>query len=367
MKIAEIHIENFKSIRNLELKFNSINILIGGNGAGKSNLISYFKLLNNISTENLQSFVSKNSGADTFLYFGKKNSKYLSSEIIFSKKKNQNSYSFQLGPTSEDNFYFEKERIGFDKGSLGKNWYSEDLGSGHLETKLFDNLKKHESWGVSDYVAAAFKQFKVYHFHDTSDTASVKQTSNINDNAILREDASNLASFLYKLQKVKPENFKQIEAIVKLVAPFFQKFNLNPNQLDPEKIRIEWLEVGSDKYFNANNLSDGTLRMICLATLLLQPNPPSTIIIDEPELGLHPSAINVLAALIKSVSLTTQIIISTQSVTLINQFAPENIIIVDRKEQQSSFRHISENELEGWKEEYALGEIWEKNIIGGRP
>jgi predicted ATPase len=369
LKILEVHINNFKSIEALNLRFNTINILIGGNGAGKSNLISYFKLLNKIIGNNLQAYVSKNSGADNMLYFGRKKSPFIASQIVFKNGDYLNSYRFILEPNTEDNFYFTSEKIGFDKGA--NNWTYRDMGSGHAETKIFEHEKKNRgvqgTRSISYYVIKAFQGFKVYHFHDTSETAAVKQTGDINDNFFLREDASNLAPFLYMLSQKFPGNFNQIEATIKLIAPFFGKFNLQPSQLNPEKIRLEWQEIGSDKYFNAHNLSDGTLRMISLATLLLQPSPPDTIIIDEPELGLHPMAINILASLIKTASLKTQIIVSTQSVTLINQFAPENIIIVDRIDGQSSFKHINKKELSAWKDEYSLGEIWEKNLIGGRP
>ena len=158
-----------------------------------------------------------------------------------------------------------------------------------------------------------------------------------------------------------------IEETVKLIAPYFDRFVLEPDALNEERIRLEWMEVGSDKMFNANHLSDGTLRMICLTTLLLQPNPPDTIIIDEPELGLHPYAITVLASLMKSFATAKQLIVSTQSVTLINHFEADDIIVTDKKDGASVLRRLDERELEAWKDDYSLGEIWEKNIIGGRP
>lgn len=373
VKISKIKIENYKSIKSLELDFKKINIFIGGNGVGKSNLISYFKFLNHIVSNNLQNYVTKSSGADNVLHFGRKMSNHFLSEIYFKNKirtrEYVNAYDFILEPTNEDNFYFASEGIHFDKGI--NNWYSENMGSGHTETKIFEhrqqNKQKYGYGGVSDYLISAFNDFKIYHFHDTSDSSPIKQTSDINDNRLLKENASNISAFLFQLSKKDPSYFNQIQSTVKLIAPFFERFALEPLVLNPEKIKLEWLEKGSDKYFNAFNLSDGTLRMICLATLLLQPNPPETIIIDEPELGLHPAAIKILASLIKSVSIKTQIIISTQSVTLINQFTPEDIIIVDREDGQSVFKRVDEEELQSWQEEYSLGDIWEKNLIGGRP
>ncbi len=369
MKIENIKIRNFKSIRELNLSFGQINIMIGGNGVGKSNLISFFKLLGQIINRSLSLHVARNGGANHLLYFGSKVSPEMGFKIIFENRNTYNSYQVRLAPNTEDGFYFTSESIGYNSG-IKDSTYS--LGIGHNESLLFEYNKSDSNIyggkkGISHYVIKAFEGLKVYHFHDTGETSKMKQTGDINDNQFLREDASNLAAFLYWLKERHVNNYNQIEKTITRIAPFFQGFDLKPSALNPEKIRLEWLEKGSDLYFNAHSLSDGTLRMMCLATLLLQPNPPSTIIIDEPELGLHPAAIHLLASLIKMAAERTQVIISTQSVTLINQFTPQDIIVVDRKEGQSVFRHIDDNELALWQEEYALGEIWEKNLIGGRP
>jgi predicted ATPase len=369
VKIERIKLTNYKSIHELDLTFGQINIMIGGNGAGNSNLISYFKLLNRIINQNLSVYVARNGGANSLLYFGRKVSQQVSSEIIFSNGSYKNAYSFTLEPDVEDRFYFSREYIGFDKG-IG-SWTPYSLGEGKIETQLFDyNRTDHGiggPQGVSHYIINAFKGLRLYHFHDTSDSARVKQIGDVNDNRELREDAANLAAFLYKLKEKHSTSFQQIESTIRRVAPFFQQFDLKPNELSPDKIRLEWLEKGSNEYFNASSLSDGTLRMICLVTLLLQPQPPDTIIIDEPELGLHPTAIHLLASIIKSVASRVQIIISTQSVTLINQFLPEDLIVVERADNQSVFRKIDSQELTVWLDEYALGELWEKNVLGGRP
>jgi predicted ATPase len=208
---------------------------------------------------------------------------------------------------------------------------------------------------------------RVYHFHDTSAAAKVKQSGDLNDNEALRSDASNLAAFLFLLKSKHPESYRRIASTVRLAAPFFDDFRLRPSPFNEQKILLEWSEKNSDAYFNAHAFSDGTLRFICLATLLLQPELPSLIIIDEPELGLHPYAIQLLAGLVRSASQKAQVILSTQSVTLVNQFSPEELIVVDRKDGASEFRRLSPQELESWLESYSLGELWEKNVLGGRP
>ncbi|NTV46233.1 MAG: AAA family ATPase [Chlorobiales bacterium] len=358
--LEAISIKGYKSIRELEkFPLTSLNVLIGANGSGKTNFISAFKLLNQIVDENLQLFIGQQGGADTLLYFGRKVTEQLELSLIFG----ENGYQCLLIPGISDMFIFADELISYK--AYG---YTTSIGRGHRETKLFEeSRKKPNQTTISDYVITAMKSWRVYHFHDTSTAAKVKQSGNINDNEVLRADASNLAAFLYLLRETKEPYYRKIVSTIRLVAPFFDDFNLRPDQLNPEKIQLEWREVGSDAYFNSHVLSDGTLRFMCLATLLLQPKMPSTILIDEPELGLRPYAITMLASLLRSAANQTQVIVSTQSVPLVNQFQPEDIIVVDRDDHQSTFRRLAEKELEGWLDGYGMGDLWEKNVLGGRP
>jgi len=346
-----------------DFSLNSINVLIGPNGVGKTNFISLFDLLNQIIKSNLQLFVGQAGGAETFLYFGQKSTSEIKSRIEFGS----NIYEFSLVPSIEDTLVFSYEKIGFHDITKYKAPYYDYIGRGQKETNLFNISKSSFRTTIADHILNAMKSWRVYHFHDTSISAKVKLTSDINDNEIFRPDASNLAAFLYFLRETEEESYKKIVSAIRLVAPFFDDFNLRPNPFNKDTIRLEWQEKGSDTYFNSNSLSDGTLRFICLATLLLQPNPPSTIIIDEPEIGLHPYAINIIASLLRSAAVRTQVIVSTQSVTLVNQFRPEDVIIVERQDNQSVFRRLSTEDLSDWLEEYGVGDLWEKNLVGGRP
>jgi predicted ATPase len=169
------------------------------------------------------------------------------------------------------------------------------------------------------------------------------------------------------MQEKQRDHFNNIRDTIRQVAPFFDEFRLQPSKLNESKIKLEWKEKGSDAYFNASSLSDGTLRFICLATLLLQPELPSMVLLDEPELGLHPAAVTLLADLLASASTRTQVIVATQSVTLVNQFTPNDVWTVDRSDNQSAFRHLNDTDMSNWLEDYGLGELWEKNVLGARP
>jgi predicted ATPase len=360
--INKIVIENFKSIRHLDIDIKNINLLIGSNGAGKSNFIQFFRLLNSIVSSNLQNHIVEGGGADNFLFFGRKVSSSLSGLV----SAGPNEYNFELAPTEDNKFYFKVESTTFTHASYGNT--VKTLADGNKETNLIKQIEADVEKKIAFHVTKAMTTWRVYHFHDTSSSSKLKQTSEINDNRFLKRDASNLAAFLFFLQEKHNQHFKKIENTIRIIAPFFDCFDLHPLLLDENKIRLEWKHINSEQYFNANHLSDGTLRMICIITLFLQPHLPDTIIIDEPELGLHPSAIQLLASLIKSAaSQNKQVICSTQSVTLLNQFGAEDIIVVDRENNESHFKRLNIDELSDWIDEYSIGELWEKNLFGGRP
>jgi predicted ATPase len=363
--LEQITIENFKSIRRQSLVLGPLNLFIGGNGAGKSNFIGAFRLLREIANQNLEQYTAIKGGADSLLYFGRRQSPKMSFRLTFSDSDVPSvSHGYNVGLSGTDDgslniadefaLYHERDKYPapyFEPVSLSQK-ESGLQGRTHIcVRKALDNLAS----------------YRVYHFHDTGDTAPAKAVCDVEDNRFLRPQAENLAAFLYWLQEKKPGCFSNIQDAIRQIAPFFDGFRLAPSLLNESKIRLEWTEKGSDAYFNANALSDGTLRFICLATLLLQPDPPPIILLDEPELGLHPAAINLLAALLQSAATRTQIIVATQSVTLVDQFTPEEVWTVDREDNQSVFRHLAKQDLGAWLDGYSLGELWQKNIFGGRP
>ncbi|MDY6216507.1 AAA family ATPase [Actinobacillus porcinus] len=355
-KVSSLSVEGFKSIRELKnFELNNLNVLIGANGAGKSNFINLFRLLNEIYEQRLQLYVQKQGGPDAILHFGRKTTESIKIHFEFAR----NGYAFELAPTNDNRIVFENERIIFH----GDVWESNRLlNAGHYEACLKDDRQP-----VSNYVRAGIKSWKVYHFHDTSDSAKVKQIHSLNDNLSLKSDAANLAAYLRMLKDSYEKEYNRIVATIRLVLPFFDDFVHRENI---ENIELEWVQKGkSDTPLKAHMLSDGSLRFICLSTLLLQPIHllPDTVLIDEPELGLHPYAITVLADILKQVSERKQIIVSTQSVELVNELEPEDVIVVNQKNDESIFERLDNSALSSWLEEYTLGELWKNNVFGGRP
>ena len=362
--INRIRIEGYKSIRNLDLELKPINILIGSNGVGKSNFLSFFKLVNNLYERRLSSYVISQDGAENLLHFGKKITENIYGKIEFSNinSRDSNSFYFNLLPTNNDNLFISTEGYGYNA-----SW--EDEIHNYFWT---DNIKESELILKSGYRYKYLKEYlsslKKYHFHDTGENSPLRSSSQVDDNKYLKENGSNLPAFLYYLQEMHPKSFNRIEKTVKSIAPYFERFELSPDRLNKNMIKLEWKEINQpDGYFNASHLSDGTLRFIALATLLMQPDLPEVIIIDEPELGLHPFAINKLASLIRKASATSQIIISTQSVNFVDNFEPEEIITVDRENNESVFNRLESENLNNWLSDYTIGDLWQKNVIKGQP
>ncbi len=353
-QLSRIVLKGFKSIRECDLELKGLNILIGANGSGKSNFIAFFRLIQQILAGNLQRYVSKQGAIDRLLHFGRKKTKEIASELYFGS----HGYKFSLEPTLDNRVMFSRESYWQDQLP---DW---SIGAGHFESNLGSPTQID-----NPIVTKVMKSWRIYHFHDTGDSSSVKQIQAINDNIYLRSDAQNLAAYLYLLKNQYQTHYQRIVKTIQLVAPFFGEFNLRPQPNNQDQIELEWFEKGEDIPFKAYQLSDGTLRFICLATVLLQPedHQPEVILIDEPELGLHPYAINVLGSLLRSIAKSKQVIVSTQSVALLNEFDAADVIVCDRIEGATHLHRLDENALADWLEEYSLGELWQKNMLGGRP
>jgi len=359
--LQQIKLKGFKSIKNLDLKMSPINILIGANGAGKSNFISLFTFLRNLSEGKLQTYTEKQGFANTFFHFGPKSTPKITIDIEIGS--NGYHVEFVHGETN-DTLVFDTEYCRVNTSKY--NW--------SIKGKLGESGLLPGSEASSDYVRQYTREYmqkcRVYHFHDTSPTAGFKQAKKLSSSTILNSDASNLAPFLRFLRNSHQSSYQEIVSTIKTVAPFFHDFHLEPSgEEGNESLLLRWIHRDYDEPFSANQLSDGTARFICMTTLFLQPERylPSTIIIDEPELGLHPAALSVLAEMVKAASKKNQVICSTQSVAFANQFAPEDFVVVDQVKGVSTFKRPDKKDLKHWLEDYGMGDIWTKNLIGGRP
>lgn len=352
-----ITIKGYKSFKDITVPLRKINILIGSNGAGKSNFLSLFELLGNAYDGFLARSVAQSGGVDKLLHQGRK----VTDRITVKVFEDRNSYWLDL-MESDGTLIVENEQLGYS--SYPTHWTYNNIATYKTETAL----KEYQGMTRGDYIKNYMSQIKKFHFHDTGRTSPFTGESNIvNDSYHLYSQGSNLAAFLYGVKEKHPMVYKRIVKVIQSVAPFFHDFYLVPNESGG--IRLQWKDKFSEVIYGPNDLSDGTIRFIALVVLFLQPNLPKVIVIDEPELGLHPVAIEKLAGLIKAAANRgTQVIAATQNAELISNFEPSDILTVDQRDGQSVIQRLDADELTQWLDDYTLGDLWKQRIMkGGQP
>lgn len=350
-----------------KIDLKDINIIIGANGAGKSNLISFLEMISFMMTRGLRNYTARQGGAQSLFYFGTKQTDQIAGELQIhdANGKKEDHYSFSLERSATDQLYFAREQIRYQDDAYYKP-YEKDFGIGHLEAELSN------AWDTTARTLRNYlERLRVFHFNDTSINARIRSTTSTIDRTYLRSDGGNISAFLYQMREDSTSlpYYERIVRYIRMILPQFFDFVLEPDVNG--NLPLNWRPEGSEEIFGPHQFSDGALRFVALTTLLLQPSrtAPMTIILDEPEIGLHPYAISLLAKEIRMASKTSQIIVSTQSPTLLNEFSCEDIITAeyDNVNQRSMLQRHKESDLREWLQEYTLGELWEKNVLGGLP
>lgn len=375
-KLKRLQVTGFRSLCGVDLELGDLTVLIGANGSGKSNLVGFFNLLSFMLSGSLQLYVGRKGGGSSILHYGPKRTPVMSAELVFEDEKSRSEYGFSMAFASPDRLIFTDEHVRFHRPGEPRP-FSKALGSGQPETDLLA-LAAGSGDQVSSQVARIFikrlKGLQAYHFHDTSQTAFIRTNQDLDRNRALMSNGGNLAAFLHMLKGAYPRHYERIVATVWLAVPFLRDFELAPDPLNADKIQLRWRDRNPDYEFGPHQLSDGSLRAIALITALLQPEEllPSVIVIDEPELGLHPSAVGLVGKLIKAASAKRQVLVATQSPRLLAECAPEDVVVVEREEDKlgygaSRFTRLSANDLGDWLKDYDLGTLYEMNVTGGGP
>lgn len=365
--LQSLRLLGFRSVAEADIELRPVNVLVGANGAGKSNLVAFFRMLNfALGTESgLQQYVARQGGASRLVHFGPKQTSQISAELKFRAPNGFSSYDFTLVYAEDDSFFYTGEGVTFHKDGFAQpaRWM---LGAGHRGSHLvgyFDEAQKPHR-----VVQRFVRGCRAFHFHDTSMESPMRRRWDREDTAYLRADAGNLPAFLFFLRETSADSYLRIRGTLQLLLPWFDDFVLEP---EGASILLRCRMVEHPEYpVTVSQLSDGSLRLMALITLLRQPveRRPQMIILDEPELGLHPSAEAAVADLIRSAAQEeTQFLVATQSATFLSHFEPEEVLVVENEEGLSSFHRHTREELTGWLERYSLGQIWMKNLIGGRP
>ena len=366
-RLDAITLKGFKTIRELvDFRPGSLTVLIGPNGAGKSNFISFFRVLKSMAVDpfSLQRHVGQQGGASKLLHDGPAITREIEVRLGLHSDAGKIDYEFRLAFAAGDALFFDDERYRMSRGDQPGTASWQTLGAGDQESQLLAYMT---SDPTAETIIGALLRISAYQFHDTSETSRMRTKADVNFGNLFLPDGANIAAVLYYLKREEGNCYRRIVDTLRLILPFFSDFVLEP---DNDFLLLAWRERDSDQIFHGSQAADGMLRAIALVTLLLLPDEilPNLLILDEPELGLHPYAINVIGGLIQAVSAKSQVIVATQSTAFVDCFEPEDIVVVERAGRASTFRRLKDTEeLQEWLKEYSLSELWEKNVIGGRP
>jgi len=375
-KLTHLKVSGFRSLRSIDTRLGDLTVLIGANGSGKSNFVALFNMLSFMLSGSLQLYIGRKGGGSSILHYGPKFTPALEVDLTFEDLTGQSQYGFSMAFASPDRLIFTNEQVSFQK--RGNNTpYTESLGSAQTESRLIEKAALPDP-STSQQVARIFikrlKELQVYHFHDTSENSFIRTSQDLHRNRALLSTGGNLAAFLYMLRQSRPAHYERILSTVRLVVPYLRDFVLEPDPLNTGRIHLRWRDGNPQYEFGSHQLSDGSLRAIALITALMQPDDlmPAVIVIDEPELGLHPGAVAIIAQLIKAASAKRQVVVATQSPRLVSAFEPEDVAVVERQEDDkglgfSTLQRLSKDALGTWLDQYDLGQLYEMNVTGGGP
>ena len=362
--VQQIHVAGFCSLKDVVLEPGRLTLLIGPNGSGKSNLLQVLRLIPLLRTRSLQRYVADQGFGAALLHYGPKTTEAIELAVVIRDQEVTYRYDACLAFAPDDSLYFQTEnavRLNSDD-----TWAISSLGGGHRESHLLNEAYRDQTvTAVNEWLG----RMTFYHFHDTSTKSQLRTHARQEDDRYPRSDGSNLAAYLLRLMKSNDvadrKAWQRINRHCRHIAPAIK-------QLDPVavngSVRLDWID-DRDERFGCHQLSDGTLRALALITVLSQPADrlPRLISIDEPELGLHPAAIALIAELCRSISRHTQVILSTQSTELLDHFMADEVVVVERVNGETQLNRLTTDSLQNWLADYSLREIFAKGVIGGRP
>lgn len=362
-RICSVTIEGFRSLKNIHnLELPQLTVLIGANGAGKSTLIRFFEMLGwMLKAKNLQEFVLRHGGGDDQFFMGARKTPRIHAELCLETASGHNDYRFDLAHVSAgDTVMVMNEAIRFAPGHIQNEATWTEIDAVGKESGLLDWTTK-----TAQTIVSLLRQCSTYQFHDTSINAAIHNRWDVTESFRLRSDGGNLAAVLLDLRNSDRKRYELVVKQIGRVLPTFKDFVLEE---EAGKVLLRWVGRQSDKVFGSHLTSDGSLRLFCLLTLLNLPPDrlPDVMFFDEPELGLHPHAITLVAEMFKRLSKKRQIFIATQSPYLVDCFELENIIVATANNGETVLRNLPREHYQRWlDEEYQLSEIWLQQATGG--
>ena len=373
--IERIHIQGFRSLADVELSPGAgANVLIGANGSGKSNFVKFFDMLSwMLKSRQLAQFVGMEGGADDQLHGGNDTTPRLGTEIAIRTGTGRNDYRFKLSFAHPDRLLFVDEAFRYSRDDLDGDPPWNSLGSGHREALIVDAGQPNDEGPASEVrartartVTHLLRDCAAFQFHNTGATSKLKTKWDAEDHAYMRADGGNLPAILHRLEQEDLHRYDAIRRHIRRVLPGFDRFEIKEQY---GKVALRWRSRHSDKTYGAHLTSDGSLRFFALATLLSLPAEmlPSVLLLDEPELGLHPKAIALVGDMIHALAESRQVIVATQSPLLVDAFELDKVFVLEILKGRTELRSQDPAQFRAWLEEFTVGELWQKNLLGGRP
>lgn len=388
MAIRSFRIRNLLSIRDATLELvTPVTLLIGPNGAGKTNLLRGIELLSRLVDDTFQGEIMRGGGFSEHFFQGSPVADFDSAEqgegfdsrcfaIDVDYRINEqltNGYDVQFSRGTGDTALVRERLVFHNRAKFTAPFYDGFQGNnGWLPLAHRSVLSaaddRSSRTGVQESIRRILTGCRVFHFDDSSSRSPVLQSCDVADNLRLHSDGRNLAAVLWRMRESDAERYAGIVRSVRVVAPFLEDFVVDPVYEGSHNTVLRWRQKGLDGIFSGERLSSGTLRFICLTVLLQQTNPPETIVLDEPELGLHPFAIYQLAEMLHEVaSAERKIIVTTQSVTLANQFSLQELALVTRENGATTVNRPESEVYTQWLDDYSVGQMWENNVLNVSP
>jgi predicted ATPase len=394
-----IKIEGFRSFKKVELEVPRLAVLIGPNGGGKSNFLDLLTLMAEAGNMQLANGVAKRGGFANIAFGfdpqvelrvemrfkaalpakaegqsgderpdvrfsmtarGLAFQAVLVHEVVAQESGKQPSLSAEMLSRGPAGAVF---RVMSESGALT------DKRVGVASNELaITQVRNSSEYPAAAFVLGEFTGWRVYRDIDVGSTSPVRQPALIRPGIQLLPDGSNLSSVLYAIQQDYPDDWQDVLEILRTAYPEFVKLTV-PAQGGDGKVLLRWFEKPFDRHggISANFLSDGTLKLLCLLAILKSPDPPPLICIDEPELGLHPDWIKLVAELLQVAAMRTQVIVATHSPHIVAKLEPEQVIVAEKVDGETRLERQDRQDLEKWLKDFNLSELWLAGQLGGRP
>ena len=368
--IESVHVRGFRSLADFRVDdLPNVTVMIGPNGAGKSNFVRFFEMMGwmLMAPRRLARFVRWQGGADDQLFGGHARTERIEADVALRTSVGRADYRFSLAHTNPDLLEFDDERFRLHNGDPSNDSPWQELGSGHPEAKILEARSADSDVGSgATAIVKTLRSCSCYQFHDTSDRSPIKKTWDASDWGRLRGDGGNLAAVLHFLEQNDVRRYESICRYVSRVLPVFDRFALEERH---DRVILRWKVKSSNKTYGAHLASDGSLRLFALVTLLNLPLDllPRVILLDEPELGLHPAAISLVGGMIRSLASQRQIIVATQSSLLVDVFELDQLFVLDLDGDATTVQRMKSDDYHEWLGECSTGQLWEDNLLGGYP